>query len=378
MRLTNRVSRDWMIDCLISKGVPVEYWDVVPLLRGELKEFGAKKTDYLRTFKTYNEIEAAIRLPENNGAFYVMIVSYSGRFVRLFRLLSKFDCKLLQMTWGALPIKSAPRSRLMKLALLSPLQLFGKACLKAKAIAYKKMGLVKPFEMVFAGGGVLMQAKHFAKKIVPVNSVDYDRYIDVGIDNAQIIDRRYAVFLDNNLPYHSDFTLTGVATLRPPEYYDSLNSFFQLLEVKYRVRVVIAAHPTANYVGDVFHGREIVYGKAAELVKDADFAISHHSTSISYVVLNTKPVVFIYTDEMKQLYQHNIVAYIHDFSDYLGASIYNVNEVTDASQIQINPADHLRYETYKYKYLTSSQSENVTTQEVFLSHLSAEWMRSKT
>jgi hypothetical protein len=362
-----------MIDYLMANGIDVEYWDVVPLLRGDFVEFGSKNTAYLRTFRTYNEIEAALQLSENKNAFYVMIVSYCGQFERLFRLLSKYDCKMLQMIWGALPIKSAPKTRFFRLALQNPIELAQRAYLRAKALVSKKLGLVKPFEMVFAGGGVLMRAGHFAKSVIAVNNIDYDRYKAVSIESAQIADSPYAVFLDNYLPYHSDLALSGVKSLNPDEYYETLNNFFHLLECTYQLKVVVAAHPTANYSSAVFNGREIIYGKTAELVKYSELVVAHHSTSISYAVLNKKPLVFVYTNEIKSLYEKNIYAYIQDFSEYLGSSCYNTNEVSASNQIQIKPVDDLRYESYKYDYLTSIQSECSTTQVVILESLNEKW-----
>ena len=51
-RLTDKMARDWYIDYLIEKGVTVEYWDVVSLLREEHSERGAQNPGYLHVFRS--------------------------------------------------------------------------------------------------------------------------------------------------------------------------------------------------------------------------------------------------------------------------------------------------------------------------------------
>src|SRR5665213_3656884 len=87
MRLSDKASRDWYIDFLIEKGIPVEYWDVASLVYGEDGRH-SQQTAYLRTPNSYREIERLLQLPENKNASYVMLVTYEGRTAALFRILS--------------------------------------------------------------------------------------------------------------------------------------------------------------------------------------------------------------------------------------------------------------------------------------------------
>ena len=114
IRLTDKVSRDWYIDYCIEKGAMVEYWDIISLVREEHEETGTLHVDYLRYINTYHEFELLIQQPENQDAVYVMLVSYSGRFSKPFRLLSKYHCKMVFLNWGAMPI-TAPISRFRRI-----------------------------------------------------------------------------------------------------------------------------------------------------------------------------------------------------------------------------------------------------------------------
>lgn len=371
MHLTDRVSRDWCIDYLIAKGVTVEYWDLVFLLRGEFDEFGTKATDYSRTFRSYSEVESMLCLPENRDAFYVMLINYDGYVARIFRLLSKYDCRMLFLAWGAFPIKRTQKWRKVLSGFSNPLQLAKKVFYKLKAIAYRKLHLVKPFHIVFAAGQVLMAKNLYATKVVPINLVDYDHYRKVKTEGGRLVEGRYAVFLDVYLPYHSDLKFCGTQAVNPRDYYASLNRFFELLEVKYGIKVVVAAHPKAGSSVDLFNGREIYHGRTPELVKDADFVIAHHSTSLSYAVLNHKPITFIYTDEMVTLYKHTVVSYLHDFAEYLDAAIYNIDKITQGDQIVFREVNLRCYDNYKYNFLTTHEPEHTATQEIFWREINA-------
>jgi hypothetical protein len=368
VRLTDKTSRDWYVDYLIGKGITVEYWDVVALVRNGYDEAAAKTTDYLHSIRTYGELEERLRLPENKNAYFAMLVSYAGFTVRLFRLLSKYDCHMLYIAWGALPVRRMNRWRRLWFGFSNPLRLALHFYYREKAIVYRKLKLIKPFDIVFAAGQVMMTGSQFATKVVPINSADYDQYQKAKLENVMpIVEGSYAVFLDVYLPYHADAKVLGWSTVRPDEYYASLNRFFDLLEAKYKIKVVISAHPRADYrISNPFNGRKIFHGRTPDLVKDADFVLSHSSMSQSYAIFNFKPIVFIYTNEMLSVYKRT--AYmdeIYDAAEYLDAAIYNIDEISKDEQIVVKDANLARYEDFKYSFLVSRDSENATTQEIF-------------
>ena len=376
LRLSNKTSQDFYVDYLISRGITVEYWDVVALVRDDYDEAAAKTTNYLRTFRTYAEVEEMLRLPENKNAYYVMMVFYVGFTARLFRLLSKYDCRMLSITWGAFPNKHTNKLINRWWRLLSgfsnPLRLATQLYYREKAIIYRKLKLVKPFDIVFAAGEVILANSPYASKVVPINCPDYDQYGKVKLENAApIVEGRYAIFLDVYLPYHADAKVVGWSTVKPNEYYASLTRFFEQMETKYNIKVVIAAHPRADYrTSNPFNGREIYHGKTPELVKDADFVISHHSFSALYAVLNHKPIVFIYTSEMEALYKYTAVSYIRDFAGHLDAAIYNIDKITLGDQIVIGEVNPRCYDDYKYGFLTTHESEHALTQDILWREIS--------
>lgn len=371
VRLTDKISRDWYIDYLIEKGANVEFWDIVSLVREEHIDAGMKTVAYLHIFRTYNELEARLCLPENREAFYVMLISYGGRFTRIIRLLSKYNCRMLFIAQGALPSLSRPTWWKILNHLGHPLRLLKIIFDMPKVYAYRRLKLIKPFDIIFAAGAVMMEYDKYAAKMVPINLFDYDHYRRIKSEEGRDVKGRYAVFLDVYLPYHNNLRLQDWPAVNPGSYYRSLNRFFGLLEMEYGIKVVIAAHPTANYSREAFQGREIYRLRTPELVRDAEFVITHHSTSISYAVLNVKPVIFIYTNEMLSLYKETAVRLIHAQATYLDSPIYNVDEITQGKQLVIKEVALNRYEDYKYNFLTTHESEHTTTQEIFWREINA-------
>jgi hypothetical protein len=370
VRLTDKVMRDWYIDYLLEKGAVVEYWDVVSLLREEHSESGAKDADYLRVLHRYDELTQLLRQPENRNAWYIMLVNYGGQFTRVFRLLSKFDCRMLFIAWGAMPARSAATRRRIVAMMGRPLLYSKLAFYQLKAAAWRRLRLVKPFEIVFAAGQVMLEGEQHALKVVPINLCDYDCYLRQKDCRKRQVQGRYAVFLDINLPYHTDLEICGYARIEAAGYYRSVNRFFGLLEQQYGLKVVIAAHPKGDCDAATFEGREAYRLVTADLVRHAEFVICHCSTAVSYAVLNAKPLVFIYTNGMLQAYRDNFMKSVRCCADYLGAPLYNVDSVHEARQVVVRDPDPSRYASYKYDFLTTRQTEHSSNGEILWRELS--------
>ncbi len=367
IRLTDKVSRDWYIDFCIKKNTVVEYWDIVSLVREEHDEKGASAPDYLRYIKTYKELELLIRKTENNEAVYVMLISYSGRFSKPYRLLSKYNCKMVFLNWGAMPTTvSSPRWQRIVYRFISNPGNFALTVIDLIAgNTLRKLDIVKRFDVVFTAGQVLTEVDQYAKKVVPFNLCDFEHFKQYEFSAEKKVKGKYAVFLDINLAYQSDLAHCGLPAVTADSYFQSLNRFFDLLEKTHGLKVVIAAHPKANYAGHEFEQREHYRMLTAELVKNAEFVITHTSTALSYAVLNFKPVFFIYTDEMLKIYQDTVIRQIEGLATYFNVKSYNIDQITDGSQIVIQSPSFERYNSYKYSYLTSYKSENSLSSEIF-------------
>ena len=362
-RLTDKVSRDSYIDYCLEKGASVEYWDIVSLVREAHEEQGALAPSYLRRIKSYKEFESLLCLPENEGAIYVILISYVYRFRKPFRLLSKYNCKMANFSRGAMP---RPLGRGIAYRLLGEPARFARTVAGIVfGIICRKLNWVKRYDIAFVAGQALMSINQYAVKVVQCNHFDYELYRRASAISEHLTEGKYAVFLDANAPYHSDRDIMGLKPLNPDVYFKSLNRLFCMIEKSLGLKVVIAGNPRSRYGCEVYENREFHRLRTADLVKDAEFVILHQSTALNYAVLNLKPVLFIYTDEMMRMYKIPVIREMEALASYLNATIYNADQITDSSQIIVKMPDLERYDSYKYSYITSPESESLSSAEIF-------------
>lgn len=371
MPLSEKVERDWCIAYLRERGVPVAYWDVTSLLLGEDKPSAAADRDYLVRVPSYHALEELLAHRDPKSTDFVMIVNYEARFNRLYHLLTRHGGRLFFFEWGNFPIKDRSRSGGVGMMLRDPARFARKLWEKGAGYLQAKLHPVKPFDVVLAAGCASMGRHPGAGKTIPINLCDYDDFQSVKESGERLVPGKYGVFLDVNLAHHTDLKLCNMQYLDPERYAASLARFFDLVEARYGMEVVIAAHPKASY-GDRYYGRRSYKGATPELVRDAEFVITHHSTAISYAVLGRKPLVFIYTDEMARIYADTIAAWVGDLAEYLDQPLYNADRVETPDQIELRRPDPERYDRYKYNYLTTRESEHSSTRDIFYAAVTAE------
>lgn len=112
-------------------------------------------------------------------------------------------------------------------------------------------------------------------------------------------DNNIIVFVDEFECGHSDWEKHGLCVpIQNKElYYKELNHFFSLVEKKYNSKVIIAAHPKAEYKGDEFNGREICYYQTKELIRDSRLVLYMCGTCLTYIILFNKPFILFCTSE---------------------------------------------------------------------------------
>lgn len=207
-----------------------------------------------------------------------------------------------------------------------------------------------------------------AKKIW-AHSFDYDIYLRLG-RAGNTMPRPYAVFIDQDIAHHSDLSLGWKPFVREENYYPALMNFFEMFEQDTGMEVVFAAHPRSQWVlrPHLLAGRVPVYGKTAELIRDAQIVFSHASTSISFAVLWQVPLVFLTTDELEDSpYQEEILIRSLLFK----APLINIDR-TD--QIKIDLAawrviNHEAYDVYKECYIKKPGTPELPIWEIFAANI---------
>lgn len=156
-----------------------------------------------------------------------------------------------------------------------------------------------------------------------INASNFEKYMRSKDDVAE---RRYVVYVDQYFPYHKELSLgmtSAQLEMFAQTHFSKLNRYFEAIEKTYNCPIVIAAHPLSQYTSNPFSGREIQYGVTDKLISGCEGVIMHNSGSITYVVLNNKPVVLLYDSEYKKCIWYDGVINLHH---KFGIDIVNIDE----------------------------------------------------
>ena len=216
---------------------------------------------------------------------------------------------------------------------------------------------IKP-DYLFTAGKKFLNDKKKKCIIVKGNSWDYSRYVRELKKNKKNININsdYAVFLANSGPkYPTDSHLYKTkVTESVKNWYGGLNRFFNNLENKFDLKVIIATHPKAKFEKKIpYLGNRRAYKNSAmELVKNCKYVITHQSTSLSYATIYKKPIFFIYTNETKK--NPGVFKYNKFLSKLLVGKLINMNNYSknDINHFKINNLK-TKYNNYIKNYLTS-------------------------
>lgn len=188
-------------------------------------------------------------------------------------------------------------------------------------------------------------------RAVYTHSWDYDEFLARYPTLPDATDT--AVFIDQYLPFHSDFLLAPLQTpIEPTAYYGGLRGLFDRIERELGLEVVIAAHPKSDYDlhPGVFGNRRILRGQSLDLVARSKLVLGHLSIGIGFAVMCQKPLRFLIS---RNLYEGN--AYFeHSFdrsSELLNVPLWRFD---DPASIQLDRSlefDHNRYQSYIETYL---------------------------
>ncbi|KIC63419.1 hypothetical protein [Chryseobacterium taiwanense] len=371
--LTEKVKEDFYFKNLKEKGIKIEYWDLSEVYFKDLFN-DQLEDDFIVKINSFSILEDLIKQQDKLNTLFLSNITFEYRVLTLYRLLSKYKCKTSFFARGALPFATSTshvENFIFKLKKAFDLNLLFGYVKNKYAYFLKKKGIVKPYSLVFRAGekgiqtiGVGSDIENEKSKIIDVNSFDYDKYVKTK-NSKNLMVNKYCVFLDEYFPFHPDFEMLKIRTIEPNEYYDNLNRFFNLVENKLNVEVIIAAHPKADKYRekDFFNKRKVFFNKSAELSRYSEFVIAHCSSSISFAVLNKKPILTLTSNSIKEV-MPNYYNFINHFSKILDTHLINIDDNV-SSEIVLREPNTIKYSEYAYKYLTSLKSQDMISSEVF-------------
>ena len=209
-------------------------------------------------------------------------------------------------------------------------------------------------------------------EVVWAHSLDYDQYLQKIRGEAALPKPSCAVFLDEYLPFHPDmFAQYGRAPyIEPKKYFGALNRFFDGVEDRLGVPVVVAAHPRSRYdlKPECFPGRRVERGRSLDLVAEAECVFTHCSTSVGFAVLYGKPIVFLTSDEIEG---DRFADHIRAFSTRLGKRPLNIDRGFPPDLAGELGVDEERYREYREDFLKTSGTPEKPSWEIVADRISS-------
>jgi hypothetical protein len=313
----------------------------------------------LTIFKNINEALSALNNLQNKIVF-VDQLGYSSKEHKI-RSIARYHGLLVKLELGSIPKVNADKSFLKLLNLIkNPIVLVKKLIIFLKNIPMKIRAIrYFPDYLVVSGTKSMLGVNYKKTSIIKAHNFDYDFLIkEKQIKSNK--NRNYIVFLDEDGPYHSDYTRHEVAPFVTSEnYYPVMDLGLDKIAKLLKLNLKIAAHPRSNYKNKrIKYKHPVLENKTFELIRNADVVVTHCSTSVQLAVLLKKPIIFVTTDEIQNnLYDKNYAKNIDNFATILGNKAINLNAIRKVNDLRnyLN-VDDKKYEKYIENYIKTKGS----------------------
>lgn len=200
-------------------------------------------------------------------------------------------------------------------------------------------------------------------KIIWGHQSDYNNYIKLQNIKPK---KKLIIFIDQNVPSHSDLKDLNSSDINPKEYYNSITCFLKKIETSFKSRVHISLHPRSDIhkMKKYFKDFSLSIGETPQKILNSKLIILHDSTAVNLAVLFMKPLLIITNNSLiNSLYPHN--QEIESLAFKLKKNVLNIDEAFDFNIIKknlyINKKNYANYKNLyiKYKGNNKSRSENI-------------------
>lgn len=286
----------------------VEFWNLSAITAKESLSSITTKGLVEVEVNSHCQFKELLKEKRKQKPLYFTVMGLDHFSIMIYIYMALFRCKLCYVTNGTLP--SVPvfdsGKHIGIFDKLSNMVYSG-----SYVMAIKRMAIYALKHTIFVKhADIVMKSSNLARvftvtsknvRIVNSNSGDYQNALTIlKNETKSIVEGKYIVFLDQYTPFHNDYVLLGLKRPSEQEYFDLLLPFFDSIEKKTGLKVIISAHPSAlGYKDhDYFSGRPVFYNSTAILVKHAEAVITHNTTSVSFPVVYNKPIIYTVMDNM--------------------------------------------------------------------------------
>lgn len=344
------------VDELISRGFEMEFWDCSQLCHSGLKIADEVKESYVRKITSFEEVVNILEEIDCRKIKFIVELYDNLESLKIFRVLVKKKCYLIKQEMYATARLVIEKSLFEKIIELSFPDLIKKII---KRLSYLYMKIYKfifklHYNLVISSGDGPDVNIYF-------NHPDWELARKISNAEHKSEQPKYAVFLDEYFPVHPDIKYFFQQHLEKEQepYRNRMCTFFDYIENKYDLEVIIAAHPKSDYNEYYWEGRKCYKYKTAELVKNAELVFLHGSAAISFAVIFGKPIAILTTNgynKVKVLSEH-----MKRLSSIMRLTIFNIDVNFDIEVKKLIPQIS---NAYIYHYLTHKGIEDKENIEI--------------
>ncbi len=175
--------------------------------------------------------------------------------------------------------------------------------------------------------------------------------------------KNFIVYVDENVNfsrdqylYHKKYIKTSDAKL----FVEDLNNLFDLVEKKYKTKIIIACSKKHVYKKNLFNDRKIIYGKTLELISKSKIVLGHKSDALFQSIYSNTPVILLRHKSFSFFRNLQIdLKSVNLFNKYS----YNIEDYLDK---KVSLDDSIDKNFYKKNLKNYFLSNNIKKQNFFL------------
>ena len=328
------------------------YWDMSQLIYPERIIPGKLSGEYIHQIKTLTQFTEKLDGLDLSEIIFVLEIFPIWENRKIIKALQDRGARCIKIDLYA--NTTLPQSKKEKIKNYFRNGFFSRTFYKVLWNLYSKLNLHQVYDFTVSSSKIV-NPRYL------IHHPDYEAYLS---DSQPVLTNPYILFVDVFYPLHPDHAFAPLVTDEWVNSYRNLMiSFFDYLESKYGLPVVIASHPKARYIGGEFGSRQIMSGKTGNLIRHASIVISHESNSLSYISLADKPVAFVYPDTYKR--HMASLNYINKLAAFCGKEAYNLNETRFEDIVIDRIPDKIR-KHYVDSFITSAEAGDMTNADIFL------------
>lgn len=349
----------------------VEVWNLTkfinPLYESQIEGQELFLFQGLKRFDSFKSFSTSLSTLTDDSMI-ISLLGFGPRYHSIYRAISEADIKYGMVKTNSLPpVRHRRNFKEIKKVLLRPSKIIGHLYAHLPFLSLRINGA----SFVLLGGKYSLPDKFPITKNthrIWAHTLDYDQYLRRRNEISLKSDKKYAVFLDENIPFHPDYSLYRVeAPSKPESYFSSLTRFFDIVERDLECEIVIAAHPRSKYKEHLscFGGRKVYINRTFELVCGSYFVLTHTSTSINFAVLLNKPIIFMTSSDLEKSF---LMAYLHNIAGWFGKQPVNIDHFEKLNLREELNVDIEKYKHYKECYIKKSGTPEKLAWQIFAEH----------